>query len=46
MVTDAEIGRILAASAPRDAVRKLLDAANDRGGVDNITAVVVWVMEV
>ncbi len=25
---------------------KLMDAANERGGVDNITAVVVWVTEV
>lgn len=46
MVADAEIGRILAASSPGDAVQQLLDAANERGGVDNITAVVVWVTEV
>jgi serine/threonine protein phosphatase PrpC len=46
MVDDAEIGRIIAASAPREAVKKLVAAANDRGGVDNITAVVVWVTEV
>jgi protein phosphatase len=46
MVDDREIHRILAMSSPRDAVRKLLDAANDRGGVDNITAVVVRIMEV
>ena len=46
MVADAEIGRILAASPPEEAVQKLLAAANERGGVDNITAVVVWVTEV
>jgi serine/threonine protein phosphatase PrpC len=46
MVDDAEIGRILASYAPQDAVQKLLDAANEQGGVDNITAVVVWVTEV
>ena len=46
MVTDREIGRILAGSAPADAARKLIDAANEQGGVDNITAVVVQVVEV
>lgn len=45
MVDDAEIGLILAGSPPRDAVRKLVAAANDRGGVDNITVVAVWVTE-
>jgi len=45
MLEDAEISRILAASSPRDVVLNLLAAANDRGGVDNITAVVVWVTE-
>jgi protein phosphatase len=45
MVADAEIGRILATSSPQEAVQKLLDAANEQGGVDNITAVVVWVSE-
>jgi serine/threonine protein phosphatase PrpC len=46
MVDDAEINRILSTAAPRDAVHKLLAAANDGGGIDNITAVVVRVMEV
>jgi protein phosphatase len=46
MVDDEGIGRILAESAPRDAAQKLIDAANERGGVDNITAVVVQVVEV
>lgn len=45
MLNDAEIGRVLAASAPREAVQRLVAGANDRGGVDNITVVVVWVTE-
>jgi PPM family protein phosphatase len=46
MVDDAGIGGILATVAPSEAVSRLIAAANDRGGVDNITAVVVWVTEV
>jgi len=46
MVDDGEIKRILAGSAPHDAAQNLIDAANERGGVDNITAVVVQVVEV
>jgi len=46
VVDDAEITRILSTTEPRDAVQKLLAAANDGGGIDNITAVVIWVMEV
>ncbi len=46
MVADADISRVLATSSPQEAVQKLLAAANERGGVDNITAVVVWVTEV
>lgn len=45
MVDDEDIGRILAEAAPREAVQELLAVANDAGGVDNITAVVVWVAE-
>jgi protein phosphatase len=45
MVGDAEISKILAGSAPEVAVQKLIAAANKAGGVDNITAVVVWVAE-
>jgi len=45
MVDDREIGRLLSGASPRDAVKKLIDAANERGGVDNITAVVVKVLE-
>ncbi len=46
MVDDAEIIGLLSTTGPRDAVHKLLAAANDGGGIDNITAVVVWVTEV
>ena len=46
MLKDPEILMILSTSLPHDAVQKLLAAANDNGGVDNITAVVVWVMNV
>jgi len=46
MVEDAEISGILAGSDPREAVQKLIDAANSRGGVDNITAVVILIAEV
>jgi protein phosphatase len=46
MVGDREITRILAGSAPRDAAQKLIEAANEQGGVDNITVVVVQVVEV
>jgi len=45
MVEDEDIARILAYDAPREAVQKLLSIANDRGGVDNITSVVIWVAE-
>jgi protein phosphatase len=46
MVEDREIERILASAAPEAAARNLIDAANAAGGVDNITAVVVKVLEV
>jgi len=46
MMADSEIGNILASSTPQNVVQKLLSAANDRGGVDNITAVVVWINEI
>ena len=41
-VSDAEIGEILSrATEPGTAVRALIDAANDAGGADNVTVVVV-----
>jgi serine/threonine protein phosphatase PrpC len=46
MVDDVGIRRVLSRPSPADAVKKLIEAANSRGGVDNITAVVVQVLEV
>jgi serine/threonine protein phosphatase PrpC len=46
MVEDETIGGILSEAAPRDAVQKLLAVANEHGGVDNITAVVVRITEI
>ncbi len=46
MVDDRKIGTILGSLAPDAAVKKLIDAANAAGGVDNITVVVVKVLEV
>ena len=46
MVADTDLGEILAASEPEEAVRKLIAAANNAGGVDNITAIVVWIKEI
>jgi protein phosphatase len=45
MVEDAVIRDIVGGSSPRDAVTRLLAAANEQGGVDNITAVVVGITE-
>jgi serine/threonine protein phosphatase PrpC len=46
MVEDQEIAKILRNAEPREAVRSLINAANMAGGVDNITAVVVKVLDV
>jgi PPM family protein phosphatase len=46
MVADREISRMLAASEPEETVRNLIIAANNAGGVDNITAIVVRISEV
>ncbi len=46
MVDDRTIEAVLSASMPNEAVRKLIAAANEAGGEDNITAVVVKVLEV
>ncbi|MCH2177820.1 MAG: protein phosphatase 2C domain-containing protein [Mariniblastus sp.] len=43
LLTDGEIGSILANLAPDEAVRVLVDLANLRGGNDNITCIVVKV---
>lgn len=44
--TPGEIKAIVQSEAPRAACRRLIDLANDRGGDDNITAVVVKVKRV
>ena len=41
MVKDAVIGKILADGSPDEVVWNLVETANDAGGVDNITVVVV-----
>jgi signal-transduction protein with cAMP-binding, CBS, and nucleotidyltransferase domain len=41
-----ELGRIVAGSDPNAAVRKLVDFANEQGGKDNITGVIVTVGDV
>jgi protein phosphatase len=46
MLDDRAISSVLASSSPGDAVRTLIDAANSAGGVDNITAIVVKVLEI
>jgi protein phosphatase len=43
---DEEIGALLTALEPADAVRALVDVANLRGGPDNITALAVRVLKV
>lgn len=42
-VTDFEIGQIATESAPDEACRNLIELANERGGPDNITAIVARV---
>jgi len=41
LVNDDEISGPLSENRPDDACRKLVDAANEKGGKDNITVVVV-----
>ncbi len=43
-VKDEEIGKVLAALPPKEAVQALVDLANLRGGPDNITVIVVRVL--
>jgi PPM family protein phosphatase len=43
---DEEVGALLTALAPAEAVRVLVDVANLRGGPDNITAIVARVLNV
>ena len=43
VVDDQEIAAVLIAEAPADAVRRLVDAANERGGPDNVTVLIARV---
>ena len=43
LVTEMEIARIVASMPPAEAVRKLIDRANEEGGHDNVTAEVVLI---
>lgn len=43
-VADDELGKVLLALPPREAVQALVDLANLRGGPDNITVIVVRVL--
>jgi serine/threonine protein phosphatase PrpC len=45
MVRDGAIGKILADGSPDEVVWDLVETANEAGGVDNITVVVVEVLE-
>lgn len=46
MITDEEIRRVIAAAeSPEKAAEKLITAANEHGGEDNVTAVVIRVVE-
>jgi PPM family protein phosphatase len=45
MVKDGEIEQILNEHPPPKAVERLIDAANERGGTDNITVVVIRVVD-
>ena len=41
MVTEVDIGRILDAETPPEACKKLIEAANNAGGADNVTVIVM-----
>ncbi|MGH8945557.1 MAG: Stp1/IreP family PP2C-type Ser/Thr phosphatase [Acidimicrobiia bacterium] len=45
MIPDERIAEILAEESPEEAVWELVETANEEGGVDNITAIVVEVAE-
>jgi serine/threonine protein phosphatase PrpC len=45
MVRDEAIGKILADGAPDEVVWNLVETANDAGGVDNVTVVVVEALD-
>jgi PPM family protein phosphatase len=44
MLTDHEIAVLVAAGSPADSAQSLISAANEAGGLDNISVVVVEVI--
>lgn len=46
LISDEELMRIVQQSAPQESVYHLVERANENGGPDNITAIVVRVLEV
>ncbi len=44
LVEDAELAQVVVALPPDQAVQHLIDMANERGGTDNITAVIARIM--
>lgn len=45
MLTDSEIGAIISAMPPREAIERLIDEANHKGGDDNISIILVKLNE-
>ena len=45
LVEDKEIQQIVSTNSLKDAPKKLIDLANERGGDDNITVIVVTIAE-
>ncbi|MGI6680736.1 MAG: PP2C family protein-serine/threonine phosphatase [Bdellovibrionota bacterium] len=45
MLSDEEILKIIKESSPQEAVKKLVEEANDNGGADNITVMIVGTFE-
>jgi serine/threonine protein phosphatase PrpC len=45
LVPDPEMNRIISSSTPQEAVRALITQANEQGGPDNITALLIHVLE-
>lgn len=45
MLTDDDIAELLIVGTPPDVTQALIDAVNEAGGTDNITVVVVEVLE-
>lgn len=44
LVDESELQRVLAGSSPKNACRRLIEAANQKGGDDNITLVIVSIL--